>query len=108
MPLVQGGYMQAAVYVFRIFVCLMGAMLVHDGMTLPVWAQVPDAVPEVCRDMPLPSSMPFDLDKYETRLGDFLRAECYRRRDWTHDVSVRDTGPWISELMPGTGNNKAY
>ena len=75
-----------------------GGIGMHDGTltygkTAEAQAARPDTVPAACRDMPLPSAMPFALDQYEARLHAFLEAQCYIHLGWTHDARVRDTGP---------------
>jgi hypothetical protein len=100
--------MPVSVRTSAVFLCLLGAVLLQAGWLPAARAQAPEAVPAVCHNMPLPSSLPFALDTYEQRLGAFLRAECYRRLNWTHDVSVRDTGPWIAQLTPGSGSDTTY
>ena len=64
----------------------------------------PDTVPADCRDMPLPSAMPFALDQCEARLHQFLQAQCYIHLGWTHDARVRDTGPWITQFAAPDGD----
>jgi hypothetical protein len=56
-------------------------------------------LPPECTGLPLPSSLAFEKSRYEARLGDFLRSECYRKPlGWQHDAQLRTTGPTIAAL----------
>jgi hypothetical protein len=56
-----------------------------------------DPVPEICTaPLPLPNSLPFAKSEYESILGRFLKAGCYR--GWHHDKQVRPTGPTVAGL----------
>ncbi len=50
--------------------------------------------------LPLPASMP--LRNYEELLYTWLLEQQYKQLEWQHDVSVRDTGPYIRNEYFGT------
>ena len=54
-----------------------------------------------------PSALP--LDKYEEKLGAYLRNFCYRSpsKGWKVDKYLRDTGPYIASYQNGVWSGEA-
>src|SRR5579883_120973 len=66
--------------------------------------------PALCRSLDEvvrhPGALP--LDRYEAKLGEYLRHYCHRGAGWTPDKRVRDTGPFVGTIVHGEWVGKYF
>lgn len=56
-----------------------------------------------CTDLPLPSTLRFEKDRYERLVDRFFANDCHITLGWHHDVQIRFTGPSMSHLDMASG-----
>ena len=75
---------------------LMGMMLL---VSLCAHKIIPGSL-EKSTGLPLPSSV--GLEEYEKQLYQFLDEGMYKKLEWHHDKTVRNTGPYVNDVSYGT------